>query len=48
MFNCGIGMVVMWPPADAGRALAVLRAAGEDALIIGEVRRGERGVVIDE
>jgi hypothetical protein len=28
------------------RAVASLRAAGQEALIIGEVRRGTRGVVI--
>jgi hypothetical protein len=32
--------------SDADRALAILRDAGQEALTIGEVRRGTRGVVI--
>ena len=46
VFNCGIGMTVQVAPQDADRALAILREAGQEALIIGEVRRGSRGVVI--
>jgi phosphoribosylformylglycinamidine cyclo-ligase len=46
VFNCGIGMTVQVAPADAQRAIAVLRDAGQEALIIGEVRSGTRGVVI--
>ena len=46
VFNCGIGMTVQVAAADADRALGVLRAAGETAAVIGEVRSGARGVVI--
>ncbi|HVC02093.1 MAG TPA: phosphoribosylformylglycinamidine cyclo-ligase [Steroidobacteraceae bacterium] len=46
VFNCGIGMTVQLAAADADRALAALRAAGETATVIGEVRGGGRGVVI--
>jgi phosphoribosylformylglycinamidine cyclo-ligase len=46
VFNCGIGMTVHVAADDADRAVASLRAAGQEALIIGEVRRGTRGVVI--
>jgi len=45
VFNCGIGMTVQVAPADAARAIAVLRAAGQEAHVIGTVRKGERGVV---
>ena len=45
-FNCGLGMTICVPGADADRAVAALRARGEDATLIGEVRRGDRGVVI--
>jgi len=46
VFNCGIGMTVQVAASDADRALAILRDAGQEALRIGEVRRGARGVVI--
>ena len=46
VFNCGIGMTVQVAAADADRAIALLRDAGQPALVIGEVRSGVRGVVI--
>jgi phosphoribosylformylglycinamidine cyclo-ligase len=46
VFNCGIGMTVQVAPGDADRAIAVLGQAGQPALVIGEVRSGNRGVVI--
>ena len=45
-FNCGIGMVVIVAAARAREALELLRARGESAQLIGEVRAGSRGVVI--
>ncbi len=45
-FNCGIGMVVIVASGDAESALALLRAHGEAASVIGSVRRGGSGVVI--
>jgi phosphoribosylformylglycinamidine cyclo-ligase len=46
-FNCGIGMTVHVAPTDTDRAIARLRALGEDARAIGEVRAGTNGVVLD-
>jgi phosphoribosylformylglycinamidine cyclo-ligase len=46
-FNCGIGMVVIVAAGAVADALRLLRAHGEDALLIGEVRRGTQGVIID-
>jgi phosphoribosylformylglycinamidine cyclo-ligase len=46
VFNCGIGMTVQLAASDADRAIGVLREVGQEALIIGEVRAGSRGVVI--
>jgi phosphoribosylformylglycinamidine cyclo-ligase len=46
VFNCGIGMTVQVAADDADRAIAVLGEAGQEALVIGEVRAGTRGVVI--
>jgi phosphoribosylformylglycinamidine cyclo-ligase len=45
-FNCGLGMTVVVPPAAVDQSLAVLRERGEQASVIGEIRRGTRGVVI--
>jgi phosphoribosylformylglycinamidine cyclo-ligase len=46
VFNCGIGMTVQVAAADADRAIAALRESGQEALVIGEVVLGSRGVVI--
>src|SRR6516162_5264069 len=47
-FNCGIGMVVIVGAQDAAAAVKLLTAQGEIASVIGEVRSGGRGVVIQE
>jgi phosphoribosylformylglycinamidine cyclo-ligase len=46
VFNCGIGMTVHVSASDAPRAIGILGDAGQEALVIGEVRAGTRGVVI--
>jgi phosphoribosylformylglycinamidine cyclo-ligase len=46
VFNCGIGMTVQVAARDVDQAIAVLRDAGQEALVIGEVKDGTRGVVI--
>ncbi|MCW5570773.1 MAG: phosphoribosylformylglycinamidine cyclo-ligase, partial [Steroidobacteraceae bacterium] len=46
-FNCGIGMVAIVAERDTESALSLLRARGEIASVIGNVRRGDAGVVID-
>jgi phosphoribosylformylglycinamidine cyclo-ligase len=45
-FNCGIGMTVTVAPENVDKALASLRASGETATVIGEIRTGTNGVVI--
>ena len=45
-FNMGVGMTVIVDPADADKALAVLKDSGEDAYVLGKIVRGEDGVVI--
>jgi phosphoribosylformylglycinamidine cyclo-ligase len=47
-FNCGLGMTITVPAADADHAVQLLRARGETAVVIGEVRAGDREVVIVE
>jgi phosphoribosylformylglycinamidine cyclo-ligase len=49
VFNCGIGLVVVVGREDAGRALARLCAAGEEAIEIGRIetrRDGEAPTVV--
>ena len=46
VFNCGIGMTIHLAPGNADRAISILRDMGQEALVIGEVRTGTRGVVI--
>jgi len=46
VFNCGIGMTVQVAARDADKAIEVLRDAGQEATVIGEVQSGARGVVI--
>jgi phosphoribosylformylglycinamidine cyclo-ligase len=45
-FNCGLGMTVCVPATEVERAMEILRRHGETATLVGEVRRGDRGVVI--
>jgi phosphoribosylformylglycinamidine cyclo-ligase len=47
-FNCGIGMVVIVAATDAAATVELLSSHGERAAVIGEVRGGGRGVVIQE
>ena len=47
-FNCGIGMVVIVAPDQANAAISLLNSRGETAQLIGEVRKGGHGVVIQE
>jgi phosphoribosylformylglycinamidine cyclo-ligase len=46
VFNCGIGMTIQLAPGNADPAIGILRESGQEALVIGEVRAGTRGVVI--
>ena len=45
-FNMGVGMIAVVAKADAQRAIDVLKAAGEDAYLIGEVVKGDDGVIM--
>ena len=46
-FNCGLGMTLCVAASDAERSMEILRASGEQPMLVGEVRRGGRGVVIE-
>lgn len=45
-YNMGIGMVLAISSADADRTLEALKAAGENAYVVGQVEAGEKGVVL--
>jgi phosphoribosylformylglycinamidine cyclo-ligase len=46
-FNCGIGMIAIVAAQRADEAVRFLNQHGEQAMLIGEVRHGSRGVVIE-
>jgi phosphoribosylformylglycinamidine cyclo-ligase len=46
-FNCGIGLIMLVEKVDATLACNILKEQGEQAFVIGEIAKGNRGVVID-
>jgi len=46
-FNCGVGMTLCVSSHEAEKAITVLKNLGESPFIIGEVRSGHGGVVVD-
>lgn len=46
-FNMGVGMIVCVAKEDADLALSTLKAAGEDAYILGELVESEEGVILE-
>jgi phosphoribosylformylglycinamidine cyclo-ligase len=46
-FNCGLGMTLCVAATDADKAMEILRASGEQPVLVGEVCSGGRGVVIE-
>ncbi len=45
-FNMGVGMMVSVAKEDAEKAVEILKAAGEDAYILGELVESEEGVIL--
>ncbi len=45
-YNMGVGMSVVVSKEDADKALEILRANGDDAYIIGEIIKGDEGIII--
>lgn len=43
-FNMGLGMVIAVDPSAADAALEALKAAGEQAWVVGSIKAGEKGV----
>ena len=46
-YNMGVGMSVVVPASEADKALEILRANGEDAYLIGEIIKGDDGVILE-
>ena len=47
-FNMGVGMVLAVDKADVDKSLEILKANGEDTVVLGEVVKGDEGVIIEE
>ena len=45
-YNMGVGMSITVPANEVDTALEILRANGEDAYVIGEIVKGDEGVII--
>ncbi len=45
-YNMGVGMSITVPAAEVDKALEILRANGENAYVIGEIVKGDEGVII--
>ena len=49
VLNCGVGMVLAVNAADVENALSILKAEGENAWVIGEIReKSGKEVVISD
>ncbi len=46
-FNMGVGMTVVVDKADVDKAIEVLKAAGEEAYVLGELVESSEGVIIE-
>ncbi|MBE6596597.1 MAG: phosphoribosylformylglycinamidine cyclo-ligase [Ruminococcaceae bacterium] len=45
-YNMGVGMSITVPAGEVDTALEILKANGEDAYVIGEIVKGDEGVII--
>ena len=45
-FNMGVGMVIAVDKNDVERSLEILRANGEDAVVLGNIVKGDEGVIL--
>ena len=46
-YNMGVGMTVVVDAADADKAIASLKASGEEAYVLGELVESDEGVIIE-
>ena len=45
-FNMGLGMIVAVDTADVDKAMEAIKAAGDTAYVVGEIKAGEKGVTL--
>jgi len=45
-YNMGVGMSVVVPKGEVDKAIKILKSFGEDAYVIGEIVKGDEGIVI--
>lgn len=45
-FNCGVGMTICVAPGNVDRAMSILQSLNEPAFVIGVLRQGNGGVVV--
>ncbi|MGN1191475.1 MAG: phosphoribosylformylglycinamidine cyclo-ligase [Dorea sp.] len=45
-FNMGLGMVLVIAPEDVDKTMEAIKAAGEEAYVVGHVEAGEKGVTL--
>ncbi len=45
-FNMGVGMCVVVDKNDADKAVSAIKAAGEEAYVLGELVESDEGVII--
>ena len=45
-YNMGVGMSIVVPASQVDTALEILKANGETAYVIGEIIKGDEGVVL--
>lgn len=46
-YNMGVGMSVVVPAGEVEKALEILAAHGEDAYVIGQIVKGDEGVILE-
>lgn len=45
-FNMGLGMILAVDSADVDQAMEAIRAAGDTPYVVGQIKAGEKGVVL--
>lgn len=45
-YNMGLGMIVAVDKDDVEKTVAAIKAAGEDAYVVGHIEAGEKGVTL--